>query len=114
MTRGGVGADPRDCAGWRPTRLDCVKPSWRARGATSTAVVAHFGDADKATDPGQFTATIDRGGGTTSAGTVVANPEGGFDVPARHRRRRTGSRPRPSRPDVRRVELPERPGSLRI
>jgi uncharacterized protein (TIGR03118 family) len=53
-------------------------------GATFSGAVATFASSDVAAQAGNFTATIDWGDGTTSAGTVVANPEGGFNVVGAH------------------------------
>jgi hypothetical protein len=49
-----------------------------------TTVVAHFTDTNASAVAGDFTATIDWGDGSSSAGTVVANGGGGFDVQAGH------------------------------
>ncbi len=46
----------------------------------ATVAVAHFTDLNPL-----GTATIDWGDGTTSAGTIVANPGGGYDVMGNHR-----------------------------
>jgi uncharacterized delta-60 repeat protein len=53
-------------------------------GAPFTGVVATFTDADPNGTAGQFTATITWGDGTTSAGTITANGQGGFDVTGTH------------------------------
>ncbi len=49
-------------------------------GTPFTSVVATFTDADKNTDPSKYSAIINWGNGHTSAGTVVTDPKGGFDV----------------------------------
>ena|GEM_PF-901938 len=46
--------------------------------------VATFTDPNPADTAGSFTVTIDWGDGTTSAGSVVADPSGGFDVIGNH------------------------------
>jgi hypothetical protein len=52
-------------------------------GGTSTITVANFTDTDPSAHPTTFYhATIDWGDGTTTAGTIVADPAGGFDVQA--------------------------------
>ncbi|HEV3339277.1 MAG TPA: TIGR03118 family protein, partial [Pirellulales bacterium] len=53
-------------------------------GATFSGAVATFASSTATAQAGNFTATIDWGDGTTSAGTVVANPEGGFNVVGAH------------------------------
>ena len=52
-------------------------------GASFTVAVASFTDADPAGVAGDYTATIDWGDGTTSAGSIAANG-GGFQVKATH------------------------------
>ena len=49
-------------------------------GATIAAPVASFTDADPNAAVGDYTATITWGDGTNSAGTITANPSGGFNV----------------------------------
>jgi uncharacterized protein (TIGR03118 family) len=53
-------------------------------GATFSGAVAAFASTTATAQAGDFTATIDWGDGTTSVGTVVANPEGGFNVVGSH------------------------------
>ena len=53
----------------------------------SSQQMAHFSDANLAALANQFTATINWGDGTTSAGTnvaIITNPTGGFDVVSGH------------------------------
>src|SRR5260221_14631462 len=52
--------------------------------STGTLTVAHFTDADPAGTLTDYTATITWGDGTTSAGTIVTNAGGGFDVQGSH------------------------------
>jgi hypothetical protein len=49
-----------------------------------TGTVATIGNAVSGETSANFTATIDWGDGTTSTGTVVADPNGGFDVVGTH------------------------------
>ncbi|HEX8201934.1 MAG TPA: Ig-like domain-containing protein, partial [Isosphaeraceae bacterium] len=60
---------------------------------TGPLVVATFRDADPTTAPADFTAAIDWGDGTTSAGAVVVNPEGGLAVRGDHTYARPGTFP---------------------
>lgn len=53
-------------------------------GASFTAVVAKFTDADGNTNAAKYTANVDWGDGHTSVGTVVVDPDGGFDVKGTH------------------------------
>jgi hypothetical protein len=53
-------------------------------GQAFTGVVATITGADPQAQPGNFTATIDWGDGTTSDGTVTADPKGGFDLTGTH------------------------------
>jgi hypothetical protein len=53
-------------------------------GQSFSGVVATFTDVNSQAAVGDFTATIDWGDGTTSAGTIVADPKGGFDVTGTH------------------------------
>jgi hypothetical protein len=53
-------------------------------GVPLSAVVATFTDADPLAQAGDYSATIDWGDGTTSAGTVTAAPGGGFEVVGVH------------------------------
>src|SRR5207244_10065399 len=46
----------------------------------ATAVVATFTDANAPAKPGDFTATVDWGDGTSGPATVSARPSGGFQV----------------------------------
>lgn len=65
--------------------------SIRARlGQAFTLVVANFTDADTTSNAADFTATINWGDGTSSPGTVTANPAGGFDVSGMHTYSRIG------------------------
>jgi uncharacterized repeat protein (TIGR01451 family) len=62
-------------------------------GSPFTATVAHFTDADPAGTVSDYTATIDWGDGTAlSAGTIVANLGGGFDVTGSHTYTGSGSK----------------------
>jgi len=59
------------------------QPITAVEGTAFSGVVATFNDTDH--DPaGSFTATVDWGDGTTSAGTITADAGGGFDVRASH------------------------------
>jgi phospholipase C len=49
-----------------------------------TGIVATFSDSDPQGILGDYTATITWGDGKTSAGTIVIDPTGGFDVEAAH------------------------------
>jgi hypothetical protein len=53
-------------------------------GTPFTALVAHFTDADPNGAVGDYAATILWGDGTNSLGSIVANPDGGFDVTGSH------------------------------
>ncbi|HEV3004995.1 MAG TPA: PKD domain-containing protein, partial [Pirellulales bacterium] len=53
-------------------------------GASFSGTLATFASSNTTAQIGDFTATIDWGDGATSAGTVVANPEGGFNVLGAH------------------------------
>jgi hypothetical protein len=53
-------------------------------GQSFTATVATFTTTDTNPMASNFTATIDWGDGTTSTGTIVADPMGGFDVTGTH------------------------------
>ena len=53
-------------------------------GSAFQGAVASLTDSDASAQAGDFTATIDWGDGQTSAGTVVANSQGGFDVLGNH------------------------------
>jgi hypothetical protein len=53
-------------------------------GVSFTGTVATFTDSVTTAAAGDFTATINWGDGTTSAGTVTADPNGGFDVTGTH------------------------------
>jgi hypothetical protein len=53
-------------------------------GAPVTAKVASFTDADSSGQLSDFSATINWGDSTTSAGTVTPNASGGFDVTGNH------------------------------
>jgi hypothetical protein len=53
-------------------------------GVARRVVVATFTDADPNGQVSDFTATIDWNDGTTSAGRITRDPNGGFDVSGRH------------------------------
>jgi streptogramin lyase len=53
-------------------------------GVPVTAVVATFTDANSSPNINDFSATIDWGDGTTSAGTITSNGSGGFNVTGSH------------------------------
>ena len=53
-------------------------------GGSSTVIVASFVDLAPGGAVGDYSATIDWGDGTTSAGTIAANSQGGFDVSGTH------------------------------
>ena len=53
-------------------------------GQSFSGVVATFTDTNGSLGTGDFTAIINWGDGTTSAGTIVANPNGGFEVTGTH------------------------------
>jgi hypothetical protein len=53
-------------------------------GQQFSGVVAHFTDVNAGATTADFTATIDWGDGTSSAGTISADPNGGFDVNGTH------------------------------
>jgi hypothetical protein len=53
-------------------------------GTAFTGTVATFTSTDTAATASSFTATIDWGDGTTSTGTITADPKGGFDVSGTH------------------------------
>jgi hypothetical protein len=55
------------------------------QGQPFVGALAHFTDADPREMPSSnFNASIDWGDGTTTAGTIVANPSGGYDVGGSH------------------------------
>jgi hypothetical protein len=56
-----------------------------------TGVVAHFTDADPTGTVSEFSATIDWGDGSNSAGTISVNGSGGFDVSGTHTYSNSGS-----------------------
>jgi hypothetical protein len=60
-------------------------------GQPLSAVVAHFSDANPAAGPGEFSAQITWGDGSTSAGTVAAAGGGGFDLSGAHAYQTAGS-----------------------
>jgi len=60
-------------------------------GTQFTSVVASFTDSDNNTDPAQYAATIHWGNGHTSTGTVVTDPNGGFDVKGTNTYARAGT-----------------------
>jgi PKD repeat protein len=62
-------------------------------GASFSGTVASFTDANPAATSGDFSAVITWGDGTTSAGTVTANPAGGFLVSGSHTYGEEGSFP---------------------
>lgn len=53
-------------------------------GTAFTGVVSRFTDADGNSDPAKYAAQIRWGDGTTSRGTIAADPAGGFDVIGSH------------------------------
>src|SRR6185437_7092792 len=53
-------------------------------GAAFSGTVAAFASSDTAALAGTFAAAIDWGDGSTSAGTVVSNGDGGFNVLGSH------------------------------
>jgi hypothetical protein len=61
------------------------------KGASFSGTVASFSDANPAAAPAEFSAVIAWGDGTTSAGTVTANPAGGFLVSGSHAYAQVGS-----------------------
>ena len=60
-------------------------------GASFTQVVASFVDGDPTAQASYFTTTIQWGDSTSSAGTVAANAQGGFNVTGTHAYQRNGS-----------------------
>jgi hypothetical protein len=58
----------------------------------STTPIATFTDANPGNNSADMTASIDWGDGTTSPGTVAANPAGGFTVSAAHTYAEDGTR----------------------
>src|SRR5262249_59558764 len=68
-----------------PLTAGALPPPAAGEGAPFTNVVLfHFSDATPAGTASDFTAVISWGDGTTSPGTVVASPGGGFDVLGSH------------------------------
>jgi hypothetical protein len=64
-----------------PTQATQLTPiSSTLRGQVFTGTVANFTDSDPNANTRDFTATIDWGDGHRSAGTIVANGSGGFNV----------------------------------
>jgi hypothetical protein len=61
--------------------------------AFTAATVATFTDSALGTSTSDYSATIDWGDGTTSAGTIVVDPNGGFDVTGDHQFNATGTDP---------------------
>ncbi|HLJ96794.1 MAG TPA: DUF4214 domain-containing protein [Gemmataceae bacterium] len=53
-------------------------------GQSFTGTVATFTDVNTSATAGNFTATINWGDGTSSSGTITADPKGGFDVSGTH------------------------------
>jgi hypothetical protein len=53
-------------------------------GSTSSNVIAKFTDADPNTTPSEYNVTVDWGDGTTTGGSVAADPNGGYDVLGSH------------------------------
>jgi hypothetical protein len=53
-------------------------------GSSSTVIVASFVDLASGATASAYSAMIDWGDGTTSAGTIAANSQGGFDVSGTH------------------------------
>jgi photosystem II stability/assembly factor-like uncharacterized protein len=66
------------------TALVGVEGSPLAAGSPVSGVVATFTDADPAATASDYSASIDWGDGTTSAGSVSAAPSGGFQVAGSH------------------------------
>jgi len=62
------------------------------RRTTFTNTVASFSDVDPNGSPTDYHVVIDWGDGTTSAGTIVAAPNGGFDVAGTHAYARRGTK----------------------
>ncbi|PYS85384.1 MAG: hypothetical protein DMF67_01605 [Acidobacteria bacterium] len=67
-----------------PTAIPTGITVTASAGEPVTATVASFKDADPAGQASDFTAIIDWGDGTTSAGTITPNASGGFDVTGAH------------------------------
>ncbi len=67
-------------------------PVTSIEGAVYTGIVAHFTDANAAALAGEFAAAINWGDGTTGAGTLAANANGGFDVTGSHTYNPQGTR----------------------
>jgi hypothetical protein len=67
------------------------KPINEVLNQTFTERVASFSDGNASPDIADFSATIDWGDGSTTAGTVAANGSGGFDVSGMHTYTATGS-----------------------
>src|SRR5205085_2088367 len=63
----------------------------REGASTDTVTVATFTDANPNAAPNEFTATIAWGDGTTSAGTIAAQPGGGFIITGAHSYAQEGS-----------------------
>jgi len=59
-------------------------PISSVEGSSFSAVVAVLADANPVAGPDDFSATISWGDGTSSPGTITANPSGGFDVSGSH------------------------------
>jgi hypothetical protein len=53
-------------------------------GTSFTAVIAHFGDTDPSGALSDYSATIYWGDGTSTAGSIASNANGGFDVSGSH------------------------------
>ncbi|HEV3167996.1 MAG TPA: hypothetical protein VGZ22_28600, partial [Isosphaeraceae bacterium] len=53
-------------------------------GTTATLLLGTFTDANPSSQATEYTATIHWGDGTTSSGSVVADPQGGFDITGSH------------------------------
>ena len=67
-------------------------PVTAIEGAAYTGIVARFTDANAAATAADFTAVINWGDGTTGAGTIAANDNGGFDVTGTHTYNPQGTR----------------------
>jgi hypothetical protein len=66
-------------------------PVAAVKGQPFNGPVATFVDANPSAPTGDFTATISWGDGHTSTGTVVVDPEGGWEVQGTHTYTKTGS-----------------------
>jgi Aspartyl protease/FG-GAP-like repeat len=67
-----------------PITVGVVPVTGVVEGTSFNGIVGHFTDADPNGAVADYTATIYWGDGTNSAGTISANPKGGFDVSGGH------------------------------